>query len=150
MGDSDRIPHHLLLVSSGLGARLSAERVFKAVSAGLLDAGSPAPDLCQVSEDAHQGPSLQALLEQLDFDGRMRRARALVLAVAALWESTLAGSMVFELATRARQAGVPCYAITAENRLDAFDMRILDLQLVLQARSPNALRKAGAKLAGIV
>ena len=53
----------------------------------------------------------------------------------------------FELATRARQGGVPCYAVTAENGLDSFQARILDLQLVLQAGAPRSLRAAGSALA---
>jgi len=67
-----------------------------------------------------------------------------------LEEQTLAGSLAFEAATRARQAGVPCYAVTAVNRLNAFDLRILDLQVVLEASTGRALRVAGRRLAAIV
>ena len=62
---------------------------------------------------------------------------------------TLLGSLSFEIASRARQAGVPAYAVTAENALDAFDARILDLQLILQARTGRALQAAGRTLAGL-
>ena len=62
--------------------------------------------------------------------------------------ATLAGSVAFEIATRARQGGVPAYAVTAENALERFDARILDLQLILQARSRDALVAAGRELAG--
>jgi glycerate kinase len=80
----------------------------------------------------------------------MLRSRAVVIAAARLDERTLAGSPAFEIATRARQAGVPAYAVTADDGLDAFDARMLDLQLVLQARDGRALAAAGRRLAGIV
>jgi glycerate kinase len=59
-------------------------------------------------------------------------------------------SAVFEIATRARQAGVPTYAVAACNDLSLFDARILDLQVILRARDTRALRRAGEKLAGLV
>jgi glycerate 2-kinase len=70
-----------------------------------------------------------------------------VLAQRRLAESTLQASAAFELATRARQTGVPCYAVTARNGLDAFDARMLDLQLVIEARDLAALQAAGRTLA---
>ena len=54
---------------------------------------------------------------------------------------------MFEIATRARQAGVPAYAVTGENELDAFDARMLDLQVILEARTVRGLAAAGTKLA---
>jgi glycerate 2-kinase len=65
-------------------------------------------------------------------------------------ERTLLGSATFELATRARQAGVPAYAVTAVNALELFDARILDLQVILEAGSVRALGGAGKKLAELV
>ncbi|MGH2875814.1 MAG: glycerate kinase, partial [Solirubrobacteraceae bacterium] len=82
-------------------------------------------------------PDVAALLAGLDFDARMRGARAVVLAEAHLRESTLRGSVAFEIATRARQGGVPAYAVTGENALTAFDARILDLQMIVEASSPR-------------
>jgi hypothetical protein len=67
-----------------------------------------------------------------------------------LQQDTLAGSVAFEIATHARQAGVPSYAVTSENRLDSFDARILDLQAIVEANSARSLRTAGRKLAGLV
>ncbi len=59
-----------------------------------------------------------------------------------LHEQTLAGSVAFEIATRARQGGVPAYAVTGENLLDSFDARILDLQTIIEARdSSRAARR---------
>jgi glycerate 2-kinase len=73
-----------------------------------------------------------------------------VLAEWLLEERTLTGSPAFEIATRARQAGVPAYAVTAANRLSAFDARILDLQAILEASTPRALQAAGRRLAQLV
>jgi len=80
----------------------------------------------------------------------MRAARAVVIAEPRLDERTLAGTVAFEIATRARQSGVPAYAVTRQDDLDSFDARILDLQTVLQARSHRSLVNAGGKLAAIV
>ena len=80
----------------------------------------------------------------------MRAARAVVVGAARLDEATLLGSATFEIATRARQAGVPAYAVTGSDALSAFDARILDLQVILQARDTRTLRRAGERLAGLV
>jgi hypothetical protein len=90
-----------------------------------------------------------------DFDARMRAARAVVVGTERLDERTLLSdqggvSTVFEIATRARQAGVPAYAVAGQNAMSLFDARILDLQVILQARDTRALRRAGEKLAGLV
>jgi len=146
----NRVPRRVLLAGAQLGTPNSAQRVLDAISGGLEEAGLPGPDVCALPDGAVQGPELQALLEDLRFDSRMRSARALILVVGSLCEQELAGSAAFELATRARQAGVPCYAIARETRLTAFDRRIMDLQLVLEARTPNALLKASKQLAGLV
>jgi glycerate kinase len=73
-----------------------------------------------------------------------------VIAAARLDERTLAGSPAFEIAIRARQSGVPAYAVTAHNGLGAFDARMLDLQLVLEASDARALSAAGRRLAAVV
>jgi len=80
----------------------------------------------------------------------MRAARAVVIAEPRLDERTLAGTVAFEIATRARQGGVPAYGITRENELDSFDARILDLQTILRARSHRSLVSAGRELAELV
>jgi glycerate kinase len=119
---------------------LGAARAGAAIGRG-LQAGDPSleVDLCPIEPTVPD-----------DFDARMRAARAVVVGAERLDERTLPGSATFEIATRARQAGVPAYAVTAENDLSLFDARILDLQVVLQARDTRALRRAGKKLAGLV
>lgn len=87
------------------------------------------------------------VLEQLDFDARMRAARAVVVGEARLDRATLEGRVAGEIATRARQAGVPCHAVVGENAIERFDARILDLQGILVASTLAQIEAAGAALA---
>jgi glycerate kinase len=139
----------MLIAVEPFGERLDTERVGSAIERG-LQAGdrSLEVDVCPI-EPTGAG-DVGKLLEALSFDARMRASRAVVVGTARLDEDTLLGSAVFEIATRARQAGVPAYAITGENALSLFDARILDLQVILQARDTRALRRAGEKLAEVV
>jgi glycerate kinase len=95
-------------------------------------------------------PGAAFVLDLLDFDRRMRAARAVVTGEGRLDEQSLAGKAVSEVATRARQAGVPCHAIVGTRELDAFGARILDLQAVLEAGTLAQLRAAGRRLARLV
>ncbi len=144
------IPDHVLLACERLGPRLPAETVAAAIAQGLIEGDRAAPDVCLLDGRDAGGRRPQAMLDALGFDERMRSARAVVLAVARLRERTLIGSVAFEAATRARQAGVPSYAVAAQDDLDSFDARILDLQVVLQAGTRRALVAAGRRLAEIV
>jgi glycerate kinase len=141
------IPRAMLVAAGNFPGALSAQRVAFAIARGLKDGGLPESDLCPMSLEGGSPRALGELLAELDFDARMRRARAVVLAPARLEERALIGSPTFEIASRARQAGVPAYAITGENALDPFDARILDLQAILVAGDARALRAAGGKLA---
>ncbi len=143
------IPRTLLVATCAFGERLSAARVSSAIGRGLQAGGWPT-DLCPLELTEAHPDATRALLEELDFDARMRAARAVIVGAERLQEDTLAGSVTFEIATRARQSGVPAYAVTGENSLDGFDARILDLQVILQARTAPALEKAGKKLAGLI
>jgi hypothetical protein len=145
-----------VLIASSAFDGLNAKRVGSAIARG-LDAGGLQTDVCPIQSDVRPIASeenlptdVRALLEALDFDARMLRARAVVLAEARLAEGTLAASPAFEIATRARQAGVPAYAVAEQNLLDPFDARILDLQVILEASSPTALTAAGRRLAELV
>ena len=144
------IPQSALIASGPFGDALSAEHVALAIAQGLRAGGAPQPDLCPISVDQGQASDVGALLEGLDFDVRMRQARAVILGERQLEEHALRGSVAFEIATRARQAGVPAYAVTGSNALDLFDARILDLQVVVQAGSRRALVAAGKRLARLV
>jgi glycerate kinase len=83
-------------------------------------------------------------------DARLRAARALVVGEPRLDDATLLRSVAGELATRARQAGVPCHAVTAENRLDRFAARILDLQAIVEGSTAAELEAAGRALARLI
>lgn len=164
------ISQTLLVAALDFGPKLQAQRVAEAIAKGLGDAGMPAPDVLPLGKDdayrpgATRNPSGRsqgaagpdattpdaATLDALDFDARMKAARALLIATPRLDEHTLLGSLTFELATRARQSGVPAYAITADDAIDRFDARILDLQVVLEASTTRTLAGAGRKLAALV
>jgi glycerate kinase len=60
--------------------------------------------------------------------------------------TTLEGKIAGEIATRARQAGVPCHAVVGTNAIDALSARILDLQVILEAGTPEELEAAGEDL----
>ncbi len=141
-----------LIAVESFGEGLSAERAGAAIGRG-LKAGdrSLEVDLCPIEPaEGERQRDVRELLDALGFDARMRSARAVVVGAGRLDERTLLGSATFEIATRARQAGVPAYAVTAANDLNPFDARILDLQVILVACNTRALGKAGEKLAGLV
>jgi hypothetical protein len=141
------IPRHALLASEALSPSLSSDAAATTLARGMTAAGAPTPEIFPLPGE---GTPTRLVLDERGFDERMRASRAVVLLVARLQESTLAGSAAFEVATRARQSGVPCYAVTATNELDPFDLRILDLQLVLEAATTRALSAAGRRLAKII
>ncbi len=143
------IPRTVLIALEPFGEELDAKRAGGAIGRG-LQAADPSLGVEVCAIEPAEGEDTRELLEGLDFDRRMRAARAVVVGGAHLDERTLVGSATFDLATRARQAGVPAYAVTACNELNLFDARILDLQAILQARDTRALRRAGEKLAGLV
>lgn len=87
------------------------------------------------------------VLDRVQFDRRMLAARAVVTGEGRLDEQSLTGKAVSEVATRARQSGVPCHAIVGSLELDAFGLRILDLQAVIEAGTVPAIRRAGRQLA---
>jgi glycerate kinase len=90
------------------------------------------------------------VLDVIDFDRRMRPARAVVTGEGRLDTSSLAGKVVSEVATRTRQTGVPCHAVVGQRGLDAFGLRILDLQAVLEAGTLRQLAAAGRRLAELI
>ncbi|WCB96664.1 Glycerate 2-kinase [Baekduia alba] len=91
-------------------------------------------------------PGAPFILSALDFDRRMRAARAVIVGEGRMDATTLEGKIAGEIATRARQAGVPCHAIVGTNAIDRFSARILDLQLIYEAGTPQALQQAAADL----
>jgi glycerate kinase len=141
-------PRTVLVAAEVFGDRLGADLAARAIGRGLR-AEDPAieTDLCAI-----EGPR-EALPRTLprDFDARMRGARAVVIAAACLDHETLLRSdAAAEIATRARQAGVPCCAVAGRDGLDLFEARILDLQIVLEAGDAHGLERAGRRLASLM
>jgi glycerate 2-kinase len=92
-------------------------------------------------------PGAPFVLDALGYDARMRAAAAVIVGEGRLDATSLQGKALGEAATRARQAGVPCFAIVGTNALDTFGARILDLQRVLEAPTLDAIESAAASLA---
>lgn len=134
------IPRTVLIACRAFDG-LSARRVCSAVGRGIA-VGGLLVDLCPLPQD---GPALdeRELLAELDLDARIRPARAVIVGEHRLRARPAAQSVTLEIATRARQAGVPAYAVTAVNALDAFDARVFDLQLVLEASSSGRWNARG-------
>jgi glycerate 2-kinase len=86
------------------------------------------------------------VLDALDFDERMRAARAVVTGEGRLDQGALEGRPLGEIGTRTRQAGVPLHALVAADALDAFGKRMIDLQVVREAATPEELEAAGEEL----
>ena len=87
------------------------------------------------------------VLAALDFDARMRAAHAVIVGEARLERATLLGHVAGEIATRARQSGVPCHAVVGADAIDRFDARILDLQAIREASTVAELEAAGQAVA---
>ncbi len=139
----------VLIAPGPFAGGLDAERVAAAVGRGLQAAGDWQLDNCPVACEGDP-TQVRALLDAAGFDARMRAAHAVVVVEPRLDRTILRGSGVFEIATRARQGGIPAYAIAAYAALDPFEARILDLQLVLEAADERALAAAGRKLAKLL
>ena len=95
-------------------------------------------------------PGAAFVLDLVGFDHRMRASRAVVTGEGRLDRQSLAGKLLSEVATRARQSGVPCHAVVGGCELDAFGLRVLDLQAVLEAGTPRRLTAAGRRLCQLI
>jgi glycerate 2-kinase len=94
----------------------------------------------------HHGPAF--VLAALGFDERMRAAAFVVTGEGRIDEQTLQGKLVGEVATRCRQAGVPCHGVVGKIDLDPFSERILDFASLTEATTLAELREAGRRLVG--
>jgi glycerate kinase len=90
------------------------------------------------------------VLDQVDFPARMRASRAVITGEGSLDRQTLLGKAVGEVATRARQAGVPCHAIVGRMEMTEFDARILDFESVTEAGSAEAVADAAERLVAVL
>jgi glycerate kinase len=140
-----------LVASERIGS-LDAAAAAATIGRGLRAGGLQPPDLCPLERAGGAREEVAGMLAALGFDARLRRARAVILGADRLSPQTLAGSVLFEIATRARQGGVPAFAIARRSSLTAFEARILDLQVVLCAAggSARALGVVARELAALV
>ena len=90
------------------------------------------------------------VLDAVDFDTRMGAARCVVTGEGRLDSQSRVGKLVSEIATRARQAGVPCHVVCGTRDLDAMGARVLDLERILEATTVAELEAAGRKLADLI
>ncbi len=90
------------------------------------------------------------VLDEVGFDARMRASRAVITGEGKLDEQSLVGKVVSEVATRSRQAGIPCCAVVGTRELDAMGARVLDLERVLEASTISELREAGRRLGAVL
>ena len=88
------------------------------------------------------------VLDQVDFPARMTASRAVITGEGSLDHQTLLGKAVGEVATRARQSGVPCHAIVGRMEMTEFDARILDFESGTEATTLDAIADAAAALVG--
>jgi glycerate kinase len=95
-------------------------------------------------------PGAAFVLDAVGFDARMRASRAVVTGEGKLDEQSLVGKVVSEVATRARQSGVPCHAVVGTRELDSMGARILDLDHVLEASTLEEIEAAGRVLAELI
>jgi glycerate kinase len=95
---------------------------------------------------AELSPGAPWVLDALDFDSRMRAARAVVTGEGKLDSQTLHGKLMGEIGTRTRQAGVPLHAIVGTDALDGFGKRTIDLQRVYAATTIAEIEAAGEDL----
>jgi glycerate 2-kinase len=95
-------------------------------------------------------PGAAFVLDLLEFDWRMRGSRAVVTGEGRLDQQSLAGKAASEVATRARQAGVPCHAVVGQRQLDDFGVRILDLQAIIEGPTLRRIELAGRALAELI
>jgi glycerate 2-kinase len=95
-------------------------------------------------------PGAAFVLDEVGFDARMRSARAVITGEGKLDMQSLVGKVVSEVATRARQSGVPCHAVVGTRELDSMGARILDLDRVIEASTLEELEGAGRSLADVL
>jgi glycerate kinase len=97
-------------------------------------------------------PGAALVLDVAGFDARARESFAVVTGEGRLDEQTLAGKAVFEVATRCRQGGVPCYAVVGVDALDAFERRLMNVEVEAATRggrigSAEDVERAAARVA---
>jgi glycerate kinase len=90
------------------------------------------------------------VLDRVGFSPRMLAARAVLTGEGRLDRQTLLGKAVGEVATRARQSGVPCHAIVGRRALSEFDARVLDFESIAEAGDERAIADAAEQIAAVL
>jgi glycerate kinase len=88
------------------------------------------------------------VLGALGFDERMRESAFVVTGEGRIDNQTVQGKLVGEVATRCRQAGVPCHGIVGRIDLEPFAERILDFASLTEATTLEEMAAAGRRLVG--
>jgi glycerate kinase len=130
------VPTEVLVIADSFGGRFTAADVGEALVLGLAASGQPA----RVSRSDEEGTAIAPPVNEI------RAARAVITCTDRLNRESLVGSLLSEVATTARQAGVPCHAVVGSTELDLFDLRILDLQIVLETMTLAEIEAAGAEI----
>jgi glycerate kinase len=134
------VPTEVLIAPADFSGAFTAREVADALQRGLAASGQPA----QVSDGVDGGEDQVPLVTEI------RAARAVITGMGCLDRHGLMGTFLSAVATSARQSGVPCHAVVGSNRLDLFDLRILDLQLVLEASTLAEIEAAGAEIGAAI
>ena len=97
-------------------------------------------------------PGAALICDTIGFDAAMHDSFAVVTGEGSMDRQTLRGKAVFEVATRCRQSGVPCYAVPGMDELDAFEHRLMNVEVETAARngaiaSEGDVEKAARRLA---
>jgi glycerate kinase len=95
-------------------------------------------------------PGAPFVLDALGFGERLRAARAVITGEGRMDETTLRGKIAAEVASQARQGGVPCYAVVGQNGMDPFGQRLLDVQEIVEATTLQEMEVAGERLGASV
>ena len=100
-------------------------------------------------------PGATLVLDTVGFDARMRESFVVVTGEGRLDHQTLDGKALFEVATRCRQSGVPCYAVVGADAMDAFEKRLLNIEVQAaaagsRAASADDVQQAARRLAKLL
>lgn len=91
-------------------------------------------------------PGARFVLDSIGFNQRMAAAAFVLTGEGRLDPTTLTGKAPGEVATRCRQAGVPCHAIVGRRELGPFDVRLLALDSIQEAGDPDAIARAAGEI----
>lgn len=101
-------------------------------------------------QDAVLEPGAAFVLDALGFHERMRASRCVITGEGRLDQQTLEGKVVGEIGTRTRQAGVPLHAIVGTDAMDPFAKRMIDLQVVVEASTPDEIEASAHELGALI